>query len=90
MPSLNWYVLSLADQFLSGSASVILLLFWFNLKGEVFHISVYFDNVLGIHLKVSAASIQLLESAQCTAHLNGFLAKVQARFCIDIMLGKIG
>ena len=60
------------------------LLFWFDLKGEVFHISVYFDNVLGIHLKVSAASIQLLESAQCTAHLNGFLAKVQARFCIDM------
>ena len=39
--------------------------------------------MLGIHLKVSAVSIQLLESAQCTAHLNGFLAKVQARFCID-------
>ena len=40
-------------------------------------------SLLGIHLKVAAASIQLLESAQCTAHLNGVLAQVQARFCID-------
>ena len=71
-----------------GEVSVILLLFWFNLKGEVFHISVYFDNVLGIHLKVAAASIQLLESAQCTAHLNGVLAQVQARFCIDMAPSK--
>ena len=41
-------------------------------------------SLLGIHLKVAAASIQILESAQCTAHLNGILAQVQARFCIDM------
>ena len=40
-------------------------------------------SLLGIHLKVAAALIQRLESAQCTAHLNGVLAQVQARFCID-------
>ena len=44
--------------------------------------------LLGIHLKVSAVSIQLLEFAQCTAHLNGVLAKVQARFCIDMPLTR--
>ena len=39
--------------------------------------------LIGIHLNVAAASIELLQSAQRTARLNGVLAQVQARFCID-------
>ena len=45
-------------------------------------------SLLGYHLKVAAASIQLLEFALCTAHLNGILAQVQARFRIDMAPSK--
>ena len=44
--------------------------------------------LIEFHLNVAAASIELVEFAQCTSLLNGVLAQVQARVCIDMAPSK--